>query len=179
MTSRVVVSIRVPCSPVQAFEIFTGEISDWWVPNDLFRLTPRSPGVVAFEPPDSAGRGGRLVEKLTGGKVFEVGDIRAWSPGERLVVGWRHATFGPDHATEVEVRFEAVGAETRVTVEHRGWESLRQEHVDRHGFPLPLFYERLGQQWRGNLARVREIASARLSSGTGGLPEQGRLSPQD
>jgi hypothetical protein len=158
MTSRVVVSLRVPCSPIQAFEIFTEEIGDWWVYDKLFRLTPRSPGQIAFEPPDAAGRGGRLVERVKGGKVFEVGDIRAWSPGERLVVGWRHATFGPDHATEVEVRFEGVGAETRVTVEHRGWDSLPQEHVDRHGFPLALHYQHLAAQWRANLGRIGQIA---------------------
>ena len=65
---------------------------------------------MAFEAPDANGQGGRLVERLPSGKVFEVGDIRAWAPGERLVVGWRQATFGPDHATEVEITFEPVGA---------------------------------------------------------------------
>lgn len=51
MTSRVVVSIRVPCSPIQAFEVFTDEIGEWWSDNELFRFTPRSPGKLAFEPP--------------------------------------------------------------------------------------------------------------------------------
>ena len=87
MTSRVIVSIRVPCSAIAAFEVFTTEIGEWWAPSDMFKLTPRGPGVLAFEAPDADGRGGRLVERLPSGKVFEIGVIRAWAPGERLVVG--------------------------------------------------------------------------------------------
>jgi hypothetical protein len=33
----------------------------------------------------------------------------------------------------------ARSAETRVTVEHRGWDSVPQEHVARHGFPDAVF----------------------------------------
>lgn len=156
MTSRVVVSIRVPCSPIQAFEVFTEEIGDWWIHDNFFKLTPRSPGVLAFEPPDASGQGRRLIEKLPTGKVFEVGPVHVWAPGERLVVGWRQATFGPDHATEVEVRFEAIDEETRVTVEHRGWDSVPQEHVARHRFPLTLFQQRQGAHWTAMLHRIRE-----------------------
>ena len=126
MTSRVLVSMRVPCSPIQAFEIFTQEIGDWWTDSPLFRFTPRSPGTLAFEPPDAKGENGRLIERLPNGKAFEIGPVRLWQPGERLVVGWRMANFGPEHATEVDVRFEPVGDETRVSVEHRGWDSVPQ-----------------------------------------------------
>jgi hypothetical protein len=157
MTSRVVVSIRVPCSPIQAFEVFTEEIGDWWSDNELFRFTPRSPGKLAFEPPSNALQG-RLVEQLPNGKTFEVGPIRVWTPGERLVIGWRQATFGPEHATEVEVRFEPVGNETRVTVEHRGWDSVPQDHLARHTFPLNLFNQRQGEQWRAGLVQLKDRA---------------------
>lgn len=156
MTSRVVVSIRVPCSPAEAFEVFTQEIGEWWQYDTFFKFTPRSPGVMAFEPPDASGRGGRLIEKLPSGQVFEVGPVRTWSPGERLVVGWRQAFFGPDHATEVEVRFEAVGAETRITVEHRGWDSVPEDHVSRHHFPLIPFQQRQAEDWNLQLRRIRE-----------------------
>lgn len=166
MTSRVIVSLRVPCAPEDAFTYFTRDIGQWWADSDLFLFTPRSPGVLAFEPPDSGGKGGRLVERLRNGSVFEIGPVRVWIPGERLVVGWRHASFGPDHATEVEVRFESVGRETRVTVEHRGWESVPQEHVARHGFPLQATNQRQGEQWRAGLEglkrRVLETIPPRL-----------------
>lgn len=163
MTSRVVVSVRVPCSPIQAFEVFTEEIGDWWADSELFRFTPRSPGVMAFQPPDNHGRNGRLIERLPNGKEFEIGDIRHWAPGERLVVGWRHANFGPDHATEVEIRFEPVGPETRVTVEHRGWDSVPQDHLARHGFPLTLHQQRQGEQWKAGLERIRSTIAANPS----------------
>lgn len=160
MTSRVLVSIRVPCTPEEAFLIFTTEIGMWWADSGLFRFTPRSPGKLAFEPPDAAGQGGRLVEKLADGKVFEVGPVRAWAPGERLVVGWRMSNFGPEHATEVEVRFEPVGRETRVSVEHRGWDSVPQAHVARHGFPLQATNQHQGNQWREGLERFKALATA-------------------
>lgn len=160
MTSRVLVSIRVPCSPIQAFEIFTQDIGDWWTDSPLFRFTPRSPGALAFEPPDAKGENGRLIERLPNGKAFEIGPVRLWQPGERLVVGWRMANFGPEHTTEVDVRFEPVGEETRVSVEHRGWDSVPQDHLARHGFPLQLTNQRQGEQWRAGLQRLKERAAA-------------------
>lgn len=164
MTSRVLVSIRVPCSPVQAFDIFTQEIGSWWADSELFRFTPRSPGVLEFEPPDPQGDGGRLVERLPNGKTFEIGPVHVWSPGERLIVGWRQASFGPEHATRVDVRFEPVGDETRVSVEHSGWDTVPQAHIARHGFPLQLTNQRQGEQWRAGLERIRMRAMETPSS---------------
>ena len=162
MSSRVVVSVRVPCSPIQAFEVFTEEIGEWWTHSEMFRFTPKGPGVMTIEPP-SEGKSGRLTETLEGGKIFEIGDIRQWRPGELLVVGWRQASFGPEHATEVEIRFEPVGEETRVTVEHRGWDSVPQAHVARHGYPLSLFQQRQGEQWKAGLERIRVSIAANPS----------------
>jgi hypothetical protein len=156
MTSRVVVSLRVAASPQRAFAAFTEEIGDWWVHDGFFKLTPRSPGAMAFEPP-TAEASGRLVERLAGGKVFEVGQVSVWAPGEKLVVGWRQAFFAPEQATEVEVRFEpvdAAGEETRITVEHRGWDSVPTEHVSRHHHPLPVFLGRQGANWREQLTAL-------------------------
>ncbi|HXV00608.1 MAG TPA: SRPBCC family protein [Caulobacteraceae bacterium] len=147
MSSRILVAVRVAASPEDAFAAFTGEIGSWWRPNGLFAFTPRNPGVLAFEP----GEGGRLVETLASGKVYEIGKVKVWSPPSRLVFGWRQASFAPDQATEVEVRFEAVGEETRVTVEHSGWDSIPAAHVARHGFPDAIFLTRHGQWWQSLL----------------------------
>ena len=152
MTSRVLVALRVKASAERAFEVFTGEIGLWWRANPLFAFTPRDPGVLAFEP----GPGGRLIETLPSGKVFEIGRIRAWEPPSRLVFGWRQATFAAGQDTEVEVRFEPVGEETRVTVEHRGWDSVPQEHVARHHFPDGIFLRRHGEWWQALLASLKE-----------------------
>ena len=155
MTSRILVSVRVRSSPARTFELFTREIALWWTPNALFQFTPRSPGTLAFEPH----AGGRFTETLANGTVFEIGRIRVWKPGERLVFGWRQATFRPGQETEVEVTFEAVGTETRVTVIHRGLDSVPDEHVARHGFPDVIFLQRHGEWWQALLARLREHGS--------------------
>ena len=154
MTSRVLVALRVKATPQRAFDAFTREIGQWWRHNPLFTFTPRDPGLMAFEP----GEGGRLIETLPNGKVFEIGRIRVWEPPSRLVFGWRQATFAPDQDTEVEVRFEAVGDETRVSVEHRGWDSVPQEHVARHHFPDAIFLQRHGEWWQALLAAMKEHA---------------------
>ncbi len=152
MTSRVLVSLRIRAAPERVFQAFTGEVGLWWKPNALFQFTPRSPGVLAFEP----GVGGRFTETLANGKVFEIGRIRVWEPPSRLVFGWRQATFAPDQDTEVEVRFELIGQETRVTVEHRGWDSVPQEHVARHHFPDQLFLLRHAQWWQALLGGLKQ-----------------------
>ena len=160
MSSRIVVALRVKAAPERAFRVFTEEIGQWWRPNGLFQFTPRSPGAISFEP----GPEGRLVETLANGKVFEIGKVRAWEPPSdggagRLVFGWRQATFAPGQDTEVEVRFEPVGGETRVTVEHRGWDTVPQDHVARHRFPDSLFLQRHAEWWQALLGAMRERAA--------------------
>ncbi len=151
MTSRVIVAIRIKATPRRAFDAFTAEIGRWWRPNPMFSFTPRSPGILSFEP----GPGGRLIETLPSGKVFEIGRVLAWEPPDRLAFGWRQATFAPGQDTRVEVQFEAVGDETRVTVEHHGWDTVPAGHVARHGFPATLFLRRHGEWWRTLLSSYK------------------------
>jgi uncharacterized protein YndB with AHSA1/START domain len=153
MSSKVLVALRVRAPPEHAFAAFVGEIGDWWRPNELFQTTPRSPGRLAFE----GGEGGRLVETLSSGKVFEIGKVLAWEPPARLVFSWRQASFPPDLATEVEVRFEAVGEETRVSVEHRGFDRVPPDSAARHGFPDPLLSRRLAEFWQAQLTSLRSM----------------------
>ncbi|NYH14365.1 SRPBCC domain-containing protein [Paraburkholderia bryophila] len=83
------------------------------------------------------------------------GRVTVWEPGERLAFGWRQASFSAAQHTHVEVRFEAVGDETRVTVEHRGWDTVPQDHVARHHFPDRVFLLRHGEWWQVLLAALR------------------------
>jgi len=152
VTSKVYVALRVKATPERAFEAFTGEIGAWWRPSGLFETTPR-PGVLSFEPPGGDGSAGRLIETRAGGKVFEIGKILAWEPPRRLVFSWRQANFPPDLTTEVEVGFEAVGEETRVSVEHRGFHEV-PAGAARHGFPDQLLLTRLADFWRGQIAAL-------------------------
>jgi uncharacterized protein YndB with AHSA1/START domain len=163
--SRVLVALRVPVPAARAFAAFTEQIADWWQPNGLFQFTEGRTGTLAFEP----GPDGRLVETYPDGSSFVVGLVRAWDPPRGLVLSWRQASFASDQETELHVRFDDVeapagaAAETRVTVEHVGWDTIPREHAARHGLPLATFQLRFAEWWQGlirslgNLAQVRQI----------------------
>jgi uncharacterized protein YndB with AHSA1/START domain len=156
MTSRVFVALRVPAAPARAFEAFTREIASWWRSNPLFQITPQGDGELAFEP----GVGGRLVTRLGNGETFEIGRISAWEPSKRLVFTWRQASFAAEQSTEVEVLFEPVGQETRISIEHRAWDTIPRRHVARHGFPEHVTLQRVADWWRGSLGRLRARLAA-------------------
>jgi len=155
MTSKVFLAIRVPTNPQHAFEVFTQEIGYWWQSSGLFQITSAGDGTLEFEP----GAGGYLFTTLPGGQRFEIGRTRIWEPGRRLVFVWRQASFDPDQATEVEVQFEAVGDETRVSIEHRGWDTIPRRHAARHGFPEHITLQRAADWWRASLATFRLTVS--------------------
>jgi uncharacterized protein YndB with AHSA1/START domain len=155
--SRVLVALRVPATPTRAFAAFTGEIGQWWRPDGLFQFTRgRRDGTLAFE----SGPGGRLVETYPDGDAFVVGQVRVWEPPHRLVLSWRQAGFAPEQDTELHVRFDAVepapgtAAETRVVVEHFGWDRVPPEHAARHGFPLAVIQLRFAEWWQSLLAAL-------------------------
>ncbi len=152
MGSRVLVALHVAASPERAFDLFTENIGEWWLSNGLFQFTTRGPGRLAFEP----GPSGRLVENLPDGEVFEIGRIRVWERPSRLVFRWRQASFELHQTTEVHVHFEPVGRETRVTVEHFGWDTIPREHAARHGFPLEVTQRRLAEWWQTLLRSYRD-----------------------
>jgi hypothetical protein len=146
------VALRVPGPPGQVFAAFVDEIGRWWRPNTLFRFHPRGTGRLRFADP---GEGGRLVEALSTGGEFEIGRIRVWDPPRGLAFDWRAAGFRPGQNTEVHVTFEPVDQETRVTVEHRGWDAIPIRHIARHGFPDAVFLRRLGEWWEVLLGSLR------------------------
>lgn len=155
MTSRVLVSLRVRATPERAFEVFVNDIGIWWQPNTLFRFTRRR-GALAIEPE----LGGRFLESYPDGTEFEIGRVTTWEPGSRLGFTWRQDSFTEGQMTTVEVRFEPIRDETRVTVEHLGWETVPQEHVARHTFPDGLFLRRHGEWWQELLESLRTQVGA-------------------
>ena len=70
------------------------------------------------------GVGGRIFERTADGVEHDWGEVTAWKPPTLLTYLWHLGQSRAD-ATEVEIRFLARGAnETRVEIEHRGWERL-------------------------------------------------------
>jgi uncharacterized protein YndB with AHSA1/START domain len=156
------VALRVPAPPARAFAAFTEQIAEWWQPNGLFEFSAGRTGTLAFEP----GPGGRLVEVYPDGSSFVIGYIRAWDPPRRLVLSWRQANFAPDQETELHVRFDDVDdpasavVETRVVVEHFGWDRIPPEHAARHGFPLATFELRFAEWWQTLLRKLTDLAAS-------------------
>ena len=150
-TDCVTVTTVVAVDPITAFAVFTGEIAAWWKPKvpGLFRRG-RS-GALKFD-------GGRLLEIDSQGEPFEIGRVLAWEPAKRLVVEWRQEGFAPGDRTEVEVRFEPASGGTRVTVQHRGWDTLAADHPTRHGYTGNAFTTMIGLRWADALTALKTRA---------------------
>lgn len=151
MGAKIMVSIRLKVAPVVAFELFTSKVDDWWRKGPKYRMGPQ--GRLRFEP----GEGGRLIEIYdeAAGDLFEIGRILVWRPGERLVFEWRLPNFTAGQATEVDIGFAAIDGGTRLTLEHRGWESLPPDHPARHGMDDRLFLLIRARWWEDQFAAFR------------------------
>jgi uncharacterized protein YndB with AHSA1/START domain len=142
------VTTFVAVAPRDAFEVFTQETDRWWRKGPRFRLSAKGNGVLRFE-----GRaGGRLVETFEDGAELVSGKVLVWEPGRRLVFEWRARDFGPSDRTEVEVLFEAINDGTQVTLEHRGWAALPDDHPVRHGLGSGEAFITMIGLWWGDLA---------------------------
>jgi uncharacterized protein YndB with AHSA1/START domain len=157
MSSKVFLALRVPADPMRAFEVFTQEIGLWWQPSGLFKVSTAGDGRLAFEP----GAGGRLFTTFEDGSTFEIGRISVWEPGKRLVFAWRQASFSAEQSTQVEVGFEAVGEETRVSIEHRAWDTIPARHAARHGFAEQATLQQVANWWRSSLHSLKGLIAGR------------------
>jgi uncharacterized protein YndB with AHSA1/START domain len=118
-------SVTVRCDQERAFRLFTEEIGTWW-PVEF-----HSRAVDDFEGQDLKVEGvefqtvvgGQVLEHLSNGQTLPWGDVVAFEPPVRFVLSW-HPSFSERPPTEVEVRFTALGPDTLVELEHRGWELL-------------------------------------------------------
>ena len=72
--------------------------------------------------------GGSVYETWDDGTVVPWGELVAWTPPTGFVMTWG----GTPQPTEVELNFVPLGPSlTRVTVEHRGWEAMTEEELQR------------------------------------------------
>ena len=152
-SDRVEVTTIVAVDPATAFEVFTEELDLWWRHGPRHR-TQGARSMLRME----AGVGGRLLE-YGGIEPVVLGEVLVWDPPRRLLLKWRR---GHDDApaTEVEVRFVAEGAATRVTIEHRGWDRVPAGHRARQGLVGHAFEAALGLWWGDLLVSLRARAKA-------------------
>jgi uncharacterized protein YndB with AHSA1/START domain len=111
-------SVVVPRSPEDAFRLYTEGIATWW-PLRTHSVAEEDALTVAVE----CRAGGRLYEVTRSGEEHVWGTIAVWEPPGRLVYTW-HPGRSEDTAQRVAMRFDAEGDQTRVSIEHTGWERL-------------------------------------------------------
>jgi uncharacterized protein YndB with AHSA1/START domain len=127
--------VAVKAAPEKAFRRFTAEMAVWWP------LASHSVGGANSESVEMEPRvGGRIVERIRGGRECVWGTITAWDPPRRVAFTW-HPGDAPARAQDVEVQFTADGAGTRVQLTHSGFERLGKDaRLARRGYPLGWAY---------------------------------------
>jgi len=136
-------SVVLPLSPLEAFELFTQRIGEWW-PQDRRHTGDPESGIHLL-------RSGRFYERARDGQEVDLGSVRVWEAPSRLLLDFFIAT-GPDRPTEVEITFAAQGSGTRVTVAHRA----KPASEDLWGERAP----RYEQSWNGVLAALSKAAGS-------------------
>lgn len=118
-------SVLVPRSVAETFGRFVDGIAEWWPAAYTWAQDVLQDMVI--EPQVN----GRCYERGPHGFTCDWGRVVIWEPPHHLQFTWqisprREPVPNPAKASEVDVRFEADGAnQTRVVLEHR--------HFDRHG----------------------------------------------
>ena len=114
----IVLSVVLPVSADQAFELFTSRFAEWW-PVATHTLSRDVATVCRIQ-----GEAGGTVEELSpDGTPHRWGTVEIFEPGRRLRFTW-HPGREPESAQWVDVDFEALDSGSRVTLMHGGWEAL-------------------------------------------------------
>jgi uncharacterized protein YndB with AHSA1/START domain len=113
-------TITVDCAVEEAFRVFTVGADTWW-PKESHSIHGADVKEIVFEQRE----GGEVYEISTAGEKGHWGTVVSWEPPNRIVLAWNILEREPV-ATELEVRFLPEGEATRVELEHRGWDALRE-----------------------------------------------------
>src|SRR5579884_1296217 len=97
--------ILVDAPPDEAFDVFTGEIGQWW-PVGEFSVHGEG-STVSFAD-------GRIVERSSTGATEVWGTVTQWEPPSCVAFTW-HPGSGEERASAVTVRFAPAGTQTLVT----------------------------------------------------------------
>lgn len=140
--------VEVELDPVEAFELFTTGIAEWWPYKTHFSRGPVE--TLIFE----ARLGGELKEVCSDSVVETYGRVLLWDPPRRVVIKWMVAAHR-NPPTEVDVRFVPVEAGTRVELEHRGFEAYGDERG-------PQARDGYAYGWPGVLQKFADRATSQL-----------------
>jgi uncharacterized protein YndB with AHSA1/START domain len=145
---RATVNVHAP--PQRAFDLFTHGFGDWWMPEYTWS-GPEALGRIGIEPRE----GGLCYEIGPYGFRLDWGRVLVWEAPRLVVFTWqispqRVPEPDPTRSSEVEVRFAADGAGTRVDLVHR--------HFDRHGDGADAYRGGMAVGWEQLLGRFAEHA---------------------
>jgi uncharacterized protein YndB with AHSA1/START domain len=120
----VVKKVTVACTPEEAFQYFTADLSMWWPVATHSVVAHASefkdkPAVVIFEPRV----GGRIFERTRSGEEHVWGIVLAWKRPARVMFSF-HPGRDNKEAQTVEVTFSPAPEGARVVLTHSGWEKL-------------------------------------------------------
>ena len=133
--SPLVKTIVVPWTLEAAFKRWTTDIASWW-PVKTHSVGQGKVKTLVFE----GGVGGRCYEVWHDGTENEWGRVTVWDPPRLVRYTW-YPDRTPEAAQDIEVRFEAEGNGTRLTLTHTGWERLgRDARKARRGYPIGWEY---------------------------------------
>jgi len=146
-------SVLVEAPIERAFHVFTEEMASWWHPEH--HILRGELAEMVFEPRV----GGYIYDRGVDGNECRWARVLAYEPPHRLIFSWDvslrwELETDREETSEVEVRFEADGAErTGVELEHRnldrhgeGWEGMRDAVGSPGGWPdgMRRFAQQLG-----------------------------------
>lgn len=118
--------VNVAVSPEIAFRLFTEDMDEWYVPDDVvYWAEKRSPRIHVTL---GQGVGGKWTEWNEYGS-WPKGEVLGWEPGHRLVVRFITVELPPNLATHLDVLFEDDGElGTVVTLDHSGFDIVPVEY---------------------------------------------------
>lgn len=160
---RVSASVFVDAPPEIAFEVFAGQIDQWWRHGLKYRVGARGLSVLHLEPR----LGGRLFETIAAtdgsgeGYVRQTGTVVEWDPPTALRIEWRGVNFAPHEKTTIAVSFAPRAAGTLVTLVHSGFAALPPDHPVRHGQPVEPFIVRMAMWWSDQMSSLRDVVASR------------------
>jgi Activator of Hsp90 ATPase homolog 1-like protein len=145
----IVLTVKVSCSPEQAFEVFTAGFGEWW-PYKVYSIGRARTQAAVFE----GWTDGRVYEVMEGGEEAQWGRVTGWDPPSRIELAWQTNPRAPG-PTRVTVTFRPEGSSgTIVELVHGGWEI--------YGDQAPIARDEYETGWPGTLDLF-----ARAASGSG------------